>query len=215
MSLKINSALKTFFLFTLIFTIASCGDENEGKKIKVLSPDSAATFDRARILEFAKHKLGEIKFSEVGNFQPDSVLGLIAGKEIINDTTFGIKFYFVRRENREFRVLYESPMLDGSFNEAMTRKIKLGDNDYDLLYYNSQDYFMGSGGGEIFSYIIDMNLKEVYYAHFFTVPDKPTSLYLSPNIKSESVKEFFIRNFQKDYPDLRVVGRDYRLENIF
>ncbi len=31
------------------------------------------------------------------------------------------------------------------------------DTPYDLIYYNSLDYFLGSGGGEVYSYIIDFN----------------------------------------------------------
>lgn len=198
-----------------LFSLNSCEGQKEGKDVKVLSPDSAASYDRTRILDFARHKLGEIKLYEHGNFQPDSAMGLAAGKEIITDSTFGIKFYLIKRENREFRIVFESPFLNGSFKESIARKIKIGDTQYDLLYYNSQDYFMGSGGGEIYSYIIDFYQEQVYYAHFFTVPAKPTSLFLSENIKSEQIRDFFIRNFQKDYPELQVVNRDYSLENIF
>lgn len=213
---KISTAGKTIFIIIVSITVLACGDSDSGdKKIKVLSPDSAASFQKSRILEFAKHKLGDIKFYEFGNFQPDSTFGLVAGTELASDTSFGIRFHFIKRENREFKIVYESPLLDGSFNEAITRKIKVGSTEYDLLYYSSQDYFMGSGGGEIYSYIIDLSLEQVYYAHFITVKEKPTSLYLSPNISSESIREFFILNFRKDYPDLNIVNRDYSLENIF
>lgn len=216
MSSKINLFFKVLFIVFVLLLISSCGkDDNNDKKIRVLSADSAASFDRSKLLDFARHKIGDLKFYEFGNYQPDSVLGLAAGQEIVGDSSFGIKFYLIKRENREYRIVFQSPELNGSFNEAMTRKFKLGDTDYDLIYYSSQDYFMGSGGGEIFSYIIDLNQKQVYYAHFFTVPSKPTSLYLSPNIQSEQVKEFFVKNFQKDYPELKVVTRDYNLENIF
>lgn len=199
----------------LLFSLSSCDSNKEEKDIKVLSPDSAASYDRARIIDFARHKLGELKFFEYGSFHPDSILGLAVGKEVVSDSSFGIKFYLIKRENKEFRIVYESPVVNGSFNESITRKIKVGDTQYDLMYYNSQDYFMGSGGGEIYSYIIDFSNKQIYYAHFFTVPDKPTSLFLSDNIRSEPVREFFIRNFQKDYPELKIVNRDYSLENIF
>lgn len=211
---KIKLLLNVSILLSVLF-ISSCDNDSSEKKVRVLSPDSAASYEKSRFIEFAKHKLGDLKFYDFGNFHADSSHGLAAGTEVVNDTVFGIKFYLIKRENREFRVVYETPLLDGSFKEAMTRKIKIGNIEYDLIYYNSQDYFMGSGGGEIFSYIIDMNSRQVYYAHFFTVPDKPTSLYLSQNNNSEAIKEFFIRSFQKDYPELRVVNRDYKLEDIF
>ena len=72
---------------------------------------------------------------------------------------------------------------------------------------------MGSGGGEIFTYIIDLNKRAVYYAHFFIIPDKPVSLFLSENITPE-IREFFVRHFQKDYPKLHIVGKDINLENV-
>jgi hypothetical protein len=86
---------------------------------------------------------------------------------------------------------------------------------YEMIYYDSQDYFMGSGGGEVFTYIIDLNDRSAYYAHFYTTPDKPVSLYLSPNVIKPGIRDFLIKNFQKDYPSLQIVNKDIDLDKTF
>jgi hypothetical protein len=79
------------------------------------------------------------------------------------------------------------------------------------MYYNSQDYFLGSGGGEVFSYIIDFNNKKTYYAHLFS-EGKKVSLFLSVNIDIPEIKDFFTSAFKKDYPGLVLVTKDVNID---
>jgi hypothetical protein len=71
---------------------------------------------------------------------------------------------------------------------------------------------MGSGGGEIYSYIIDLDNKEIYYTHFVNDIDFPSSLYISDNVKDISLRNFIISSFKKDYPNLKIVDKDIEIE---
>ncbi|MCU7496755.1 MAG: hypothetical protein HF314_11100 [Ignavibacteria bacterium] len=217
MTLKIKLSLKVASFLFLSIILASCEKKETPKpQVPVVSADSAKKLDR----KFARERVGQIlgtkvSFFEEGKFQEDSTAGVAAGTEKNDKTSWGIRFYYFKKANNDLNKSYETPLLKGSFSESLVKKIKLSSADYEMLYYDSQAYFMGSGGGEIFSYIVDFNKNQVYYAHFFTVEKHPTSLYLSPNTDVKEIRNFFIRHFQKDYPDLKIVNKDYNLEDIF
>ena len=106
---------------------------------------------------------------------------------------------------------FQTNLLKGSFKESLTKKIKFPAYDYELIYYNSQDYFLGSGGGEIFSYIINFKNQKTFYAHLFLEKEK-ISLFLSNNIDNSEIKNFFIANFKRDYPNLQIVSKDVNID---
>lgn len=214
---KIKFLLEIAAICFLSVIVTSCEKKEAPKPVvPVVSADSARKIDRKFAEERVKQILGsKISFFEEGHFQEDSTLGVAAGTEINNKTNWGIKFSYFRKAGNDLSKAYETPLLKGSFTESLTKKIKIGPANYEMLYYDSQSYFMGSGGGEIFSYIIDFSKDKVYYAHFFTVEKKPTSLFLSENIDIKEVRDFFVRHFRKDYPELKVVDKDYDLEDIF
>lgn len=213
---------KIKFILVLLFSslpvfLTSCGKKETPKPVvPVVTADSAKKIDRKFAEERIRQILGtKVSFFEEGKFQEDSTLGFAAGTEKNDKSEWGIKFFYFRKTGSDLNKIFETSLLKGSFTESITKKIKLGNANYEMLYYDSQAYFMGSGGGEIFSYIVDFSHDQVYYAHFFTVEKKPTSLYLSPNTNIKEVRDFFIRHFQKDYPELKIVEKDYNLEDIF
>jgi len=99
-------------------------------------------------------------------------------------------------------------LLDGSFKQGFIDKIKFSSFDTELIYYNSRDYYLGSGGGEIFSYIIDFEAKQVYYAHLVIEPSTSVSLFISENTGNKEIRNFFVLTFKKDYPNLKLVDDD-------
>ena len=120
----------------------------------------------------------------------------------------------IKTHNNENQLVkkYETSLLDGSFKESLVRKIKFPKFKYELIYYNSQDYFWGSGGGEVFAYIINYAKKETFYAHLFSESRKQVELFLSKNITEPDLKKFFISSFKKDYPELKFTSDDVSLE---
>ncbi|HEX2867198.1 MAG TPA: hypothetical protein VHO03_09145 [Ignavibacteriales bacterium] len=217
MTSKIKIYLKISAFSFLSVILASCEKKEAPRpQVPVVSADSAKKLDKKFAEERVSQILGtKVSFFEEGRFQEDSTLGIAAGTEKNDKKEWGIKFYYFKRANNDLVKAFETPLLKGSFTESLTKKIKLSAANYEMLYYDSQAYFMGSGGGEIFSYIVDFNKQQVYYAHFFSVEKKPTSLYLSPNTNDKEIRDFFIRHFRRDYPDLKLVEKDYNLEDIF
>lgn len=168
--------------------------------------------DPAVALNEAKSILGpDTKFAYKGMFDKDSVIEIAAGTEISQKNEWGIKFQFLKQKDKKFHKVFETDLLNGSFKESITKKIKFPSFDYELIYYNSSDYFLGSGIGEVFSYIVDFKESKIYYAHL--IQNRGISLFLSENMENSNIKSFFISLFRKDYPDLKLISEDIDLMN--
>lgn len=200
-----DKTLKIFFAFALLILI-SCSDKNE--KIPALNYE-----DKKQMLEITKKFFDENTAKAFGGvFDESGRETIIAGIEKNDKSEWGIKFYQLRLVDNELEVIFETKLLDGSFKESLVDKIKFPMRDYELIYYNSQGYFMGSGGGEVISYIIDFGKKDIYYAHLVADPVTPPSLFISKNTQDKYIREFFYTYFKKDYPKLRIVDEDITLD---
>ncbi|MGQ9798070.1 MAG: hypothetical protein ACUVRG_02080 [Ignavibacterium sp.] len=200
-----NKIIKRFFIVALLLFV-SCSDKSE--KIPAMNYE-----DKKQMLEIAKKFFDENTAKAFGGvFDESGRETIIAGIEKNDKSEWGIKFYQLRLVDNELEVIFETKLLDGSFKESLVDKIKFPMRDYELIYYNSQGYFMGSGGGEVISYIIDFAKKEIYYAHLVADPVIPPSLFISKNIQDKYIREFFYTYFKKDYPKLRIVDEDITLD---
>jgi hypothetical protein len=191
-------------LVLLSLTLFSCSKKKEEK------PKPAKDYDNPQVVDTeAKKYLGnDVAFAYKGSFDGDNKIEIAAGKGEENKNFSGIKFYLLKQgEQDTFAVSFESDLLNGSFRQSLTKKIKFPQYNYELLYYNSQDYYLGSGGGEIYSYIVDFSLREVYSAHL-VIEKGGTDLYLSKNIHDPELKNFYISYFKKDYPNLKLLSKD-------
>ena len=201
-----NNLIKKLIGLTSLFVIISCSDRQE--KIPVVDFQN-----NAQLLEIVKkHYNKEAQVAFGGMFDETGKQFIAAGLEINNSNDWGIKFVFLEKTGDELKVIYETEILDGSFKESFINKIKFASLDYDLLYFNSQGYFMGSGGGEVFSYIIDLEEKQVYYAHLVVESETATSLFVSDNTINKELVNFFTVTLKKDYPNLIIVNEDTFVE---
>ena len=196
-------------LFIFLAFLLSCGDSDE-KKNKAPLKDFR---DPAVQLREAKSLLGDnASITFIGNFDKDDNEEIVAGSEISTKDEWGIKFTSININSEKPEKIFETRLLEGSIEESRIEKLNLSSKDYDLLYYNSLDFFMGSGGGEVFCYIIDFNEKEAYYAHL-VADNKKVSLYLSDNIKNDDVRQFFLNTFKRDFPTYILVQQDIKYDN--
>ncbi len=199
----------TVILFSVIFY--SCGGkkggENEGnKKIDFENPQV--------VLQQAKNVSGNnVEFAYKGKFDDDSNIEIAAGLEVQNSKEWGIKFELLKMKDGTLKKTFESPLLNGSFRKCLFQKIKFPMFNYELVYYNSQDYYLGSQGGEIYSYIVNFKEGRIYYAHLISGPGRPISVFLSKNIDVPGIKNFFMSIFKKDFPSFTVVDKDFELKN--
>ncbi len=201
-----NNFFNRLLLIFLVAGIISCSEKKE--KIPVLDFEN-----KTQLLEIVKkHYNKDTQIVLGGMFDETGKKFEAAGTEISNNNEWGIKFSFLEQSGDEFISKYETDLLDGSFKESLVDKIKFSSIDYDLVYYNSQGYFLGSGGGEVFSYIIDFENKQVYYAHLVVESPTETSLFISDNTQNKELVNFFTLTFNKDYPTLKIVKDDIVVE---
>jgi len=193
------SKLKYLFIVPSIFITVSC---NKGYE----PPPHNLFENQKQVLQVARETVSErVTFAASGYFESDSVKSICAGVEKTGDNQFGIKFSLVSWKEGEFIHQYTSGLLDGSFDGCIVDKIKFSDIPNELIYYNSKSYFMGSGGGEVFLHVIDLNKRKVYSAHLITASRGPATVELSDNIDIPMLRTFFVSYFRRDYPSLRVI----------
>jgi hypothetical protein len=205
--LLLNKYLYPIILFLTAFIISCKTDDDSSRpKMQVNFEDPAA------VLAESQRILGDkVAFAYKGYFTPDSSIQVAAGEEIENNDLWGIRFSLLKMKKGTLEKVYQSEILEGSFRDAMIKKIKFPDFTNELLYYNSRDYFLGSGGGEVFSYIINFEEQQVYYAHLFSGAATGIQLYISENV-GDNLKNFFVSNFRRDFPDLKIASQDVDLQ---
>jgi hypothetical protein len=197
---------KSFLIVIALLFVFSCSEKKE--KIPQIDFEN-----KTQVLETVqKFYSKDYQIAISGLFDEIGKQYIIAGQEVNNADTWGIKFIQLEKSGDEFKSIYETELLEGSFKESMVDKIKISSFGYDLLYYNSQGYYLGSGGGEILSYIIDFENKEVYYAHLVVESENSVSLFISEDTKNKEIVNFFTFAFKKDYPGLVIVTDDIILD---
>ncbi|MBK7630891.1 MAG: hypothetical protein IPJ23_09340 [Ignavibacteriales bacterium] len=202
----LNRLLKHILFVVLLLGMISCADKKE--KIPVLDFEN-----KAQLLEVVKnHYNKDAQIVLSGMFDETGKRFIVAGWEINNSDEWGIMLAFLEQNGDEFISKYETEVLEGSIKEGLIDKIKFSSIDYDLVYSNSQSFFMGSGGGEVFSYIIDFENKQVYYSHLVVESETEISLFISDNTKNKELINFFTVTFKKDYPVLKIVEDDIVVE---
>lgn len=196
-----NKIFICWSLTILIFGIGGCKKSSE--------PPPHHLFENEQlILNKAKEVVGEkVSFTTAGYFETDTVKSIVAGVEVSEKNEWGIKFYLISWMEGEFKIKYQTELLNGSFVQCLVNKIKFSDFDTELIYYNSQSYFLGNAGGDVYSHIIDLKKLKVYSAHLSVISEGRVSLDLSQNIDDAMIKNFFVSYFRRDYPNLRLVER--------
>jgi hypothetical protein len=160
------------------------------------------------VLKTAKDLVGEnVSFTTSGHFESDTLKSIVAGVEVSGKNEWGIKFYLISWTEGEFKIKYQTSVLNGSFVQCLVNKIKFSDFDNELIYYNSKSYFLGNASGDVYSHVIDMKKQKVYTAHLSVITEGRVSLDLSQNIEDPMLKTFFISYFRRDYPNLRLVEK--------
>lgn len=196
-----NKILIGLLLLVLFIVIGGCKKSYE--------PPPHNLFENEQlVLKTAKDLVGEnISFTTAGFFETDTVKSIVAGVEVSDGNEWGIKFYLISWMEGEFKIKYQTGLLNGSFVQCLVNKIKFSDFDNELIYYNSKSYFLGNASGDIYSHIIDLKKLKVYSAHLSMISEGSVSLDLSQNIDDTMIKNFFVSYFRRDYPNLRLVER--------
>lgn len=194
------------YFFTLLIFLAGCQ-----KNLKDQLPVSVKPFytydsllTEVKILYHADDGIVLL-----GNFRGDTTQQAAALLNI-NKKDERINFNLIEIKNNKLEKQYETKLLDGSLKECKVEKINLPGIPNDLIYYNSQIYFMGSSSGEVFAYLVDFKSQKTYYAHLVSEPRKPEYLYISET-DNQQIRNYFIDKFSKDYPSFKLTAKDKAL----
>lgn len=204
-----NKYVLLFLVSLLIFT--SCEKKveptEEQKFLEQVSVPSNA-------LEFLNSKLSEAEdFALIGNFTNKDSLQIASIKEIINEKEWGIRFSIFNFSKDTAIVISNSKIFDGSVKESQVTKVHIDSSNFEMLFYNSGDYFLGSGGGEVFAYLVDFKNGKTHYAHLVLIRNKPAQLFISPSTDDyPGVKNFFENFFKKEFEELKILSRDIQLQ---
>ena len=197
----LNKVIFLSFIILWFFIAAGCKKSYE--------PPPHNLFENEQlVLKTAKDLVGEnVSFSTAGHFESDSVKSIVAGVEISESNSWGIKFYLISWIDGEFQIKFTTGLLNGSFVQCLVNKIKFSDFDTELIYYNSKNYFLGNAVGDVYSHVLDLKKLKVYSAHLSVISEGRVSLDLSQNIDNPMIKNFFTSYFRRDYPNLRLVEK--------
>ena len=184
----------------ILLSIISCGKKN----------DQHVNFDDPRsVRNITNNMIDEtIRFSASGYFSSDTSRSIIAGTEKSEKSKMGISFSLIEKVDDEFKVVYNTGVLEGSFNKCIVDKMNFSSDGIEMIYYNSQDYYLGTSGGDVYLYVINFAEREVYYGHLIAERSSGTSLFLSENLIGPMLRRFFISYFKKDYIALRIINSD-------
>ena len=196
----LNKIYKIIVIISLLLFLVGCGKKESNQ---VNYNDMRAIKNLAAQLIDKK-----IEFVASGNFSSEETKSIVAGTEVSGKNQWGISFSLIEIIDDEFKVVYNTGLLEGSFDNCIVDKMKLSSFKGELVYYNSRDFYLGTGGGDVFLYIINFSEKEIYYAHLIVQKSAGVSLYLSENIEDPMIRKFFIRYFKKDYSALRIIKSD-------
>ncbi|MGB5849475.1 MAG: hypothetical protein WBH40_13360 [Ignavibacteriaceae bacterium] len=196
----LNNINKIIGIILLLLFLVGCGKKDS----------KPANYNDMRAIKNIAAQLidKEIKFITSGDFSSEGTKSIVAGTEVSGKDKWGISFSLIEKIDDEFKVVYDTGLLEGSFDNCIVDKMKLSSFKGEMIYYNSKDFYLGTGGGDVFLYIINFSKKEIYYAHLIVQKSAGVLLYLSENIEDPMIRKFFIRYFKKDYSTLRVIKSD-------
>jgi len=204
-----NKLLVLIITFLFIFSGCSKKSERVNKESEIKKFES-----KEYLLQKVREVLGdEVGFAVKGNFNNKGQLEVVAAKDINNSTASGIQYFLMGLTGANLSITDSTKILDGSLSHSLTNKIKFPFFDYELIYYNSKDYYLGSRGGEQFSYIINFKDNEIYYSHIISIPERKETIFLSKNITRDEIKNFFISIAKKDFPSIQISSTDIKLDN--
>lgn len=203
--------------FISIQLLAGCKNstKEQGEEQKLLA--QTKTLTDKEILNIAKKRYGESIVNILsGKFMPDDSLNYkVLCQEVEEDTIWAIKFIFIKAERDSIREVWKTQNLEGSFNEAEVKIIRYDDLNYDLVFYDSKNYYAGNDLGEVFLYSVDLFAKKTNSAHAFYDQSSPPSVYFSPEISSEYIKKYYLDILRKRFGGIKISAKDYKFEGFF
>lgn len=197
---QIKTAVSLFFSFLVLVSFTGCNPEKEQPA------DSLHEYlkegENARLF-LEKNLKKNLPYGFYLPLLVNDNYRLCYLEEEDNFAEWGIRFVLAELKDSLPVTVYTSPVMDGSLKESEVRPVRLAGYSYDFLFYNSGSYFLGSGGGEVYSYLADLQEKTFTPGFLQVTSQGAVTLSLPADIPAV-MKEFFVKEFKKDYPSLSV-----------
>ena len=151
--LLLNKLKLVLVLFSFPLFVNGCGDRNQEPS----STKEDYLNDNQKLLQHLQENFDpEIKAALYSQFDSDSTKKeILAIKETTPSKTdkWGLK---IQRLSKDSLIMKDEFFLpEMSTNESICITQKIDSISYDLFYYNSGSFYIGSSGGEVFAYLID------------------------------------------------------------
>lgn len=209
--LSLNKKLLAGIFFLFLLTLIGCDRDSKNPS----TPIEDYLSDNQKLLAHLKTNFDpQTEVALYSQFDTDSSKEILAIKESRQGGTktdkWGLKIQLLSKDSLKKKDEVFLPEM--STTESICTTQRLDSISYDLFYYNSGSFYIGSSGGEIFAYLVDFPQKQTYYTHLTISPNKPAALFFSKNCGEQKVKDFFLNLFKLDYPGLVVVQKDISSE---
>lgn len=193
-------------LFVIVIAVcSSCGDADKKQQRQVVATMIPYEQEDSLLLYCREHIHQDIELVLTGEFDGVNGLDVVTGRMVNKKGQIGVVFAFHTTTDTSMQQYYETDVLEGILSEAEVQPFSLATTGYDYLHYNTGAYFLGSGSGEIFTYLVDVPRKQIYSAHLVVNPDKEITLEISPNTNDMSLHSYFEMSFRRDYPELKII----------
>jgi len=203
--LSLNKKLLAGIFFLLLSMLIGCDRDLKNPS----TPIEDSLSDNQKLLAHLKKNFDPLtEVALYSQFDIDSSKEILAIKEIkpSKPEKWGLKIQLLSKDSLKKKDEVFLPEM--SATESICTTQRLDSFSYDLFYYNSGSFYIGSSGGEIYAYLVDFPGKQIYYAHLVINPNKPAALFISKNCVEQKVTDFFMNLFKHDYSELVVVQKD-------
>ncbi len=128
----LNKIYKIIGIISLLLFLVGCGKKESNQ---VNYNDMRAIKNLAAQLIDKK-----IEFVTSGNFSSEETKSIVAGTEVSGNNQWGISFSLIEKIDDEFKVVYNTGLLEGSFDKCIVDKMKLSSFKGEMVYYNSKGF---------------------------------------------------------------------------
>ncbi|MCE1188092.1 MAG: hypothetical protein LWX56_03040 [Ignavibacteria bacterium] len=107
-----------------------------------------------------------------------------------------------------FRNIFACKPFEANPGQLEIFTTKLENSSYDCLYFDSGDYYVGTGGGEVYQFIADARQRIVYRTHFVFSKEQRPGVYFYAECKTEEIRKLFLNHLRNDYPEVTILRTD-------
>ncbi|MCX8009836.1 MAG: hypothetical protein N3A61_01670 [Ignavibacteria bacterium] len=213
----VRLGLKLLFTSSILLFVSSCEIRKEQPK-EQKDESAYKTSSSMNVIDKAKKFFGDDVLFADEIYLKDSTnkVTVVILTQTKNKIKYGIKFITADLNSDSPFVINQTEFLDGVEENSSFGNLNFADVNQKLLYYDSKTSFLGSGGGDVYVYLYDVNNGNLFSAHaIFLEGEKKILFSKELQKKNNSVyKNWLIDRIFQNIPELRdlKVREEFNLE---